>query len=100
MSSLKLFLHNNGTICIFLIIFMQKNYSNIYFNYYIFIYNILFLISNYKVVIAAYILEKAPNASEYEEFWESMEHVCSVASGNVCIKYTFTYNNESKYITL
>lgn len=51
-------------------------------------------------MIAAYILEKAPNASEYEEFWESMEHVCSVASGNVCIKYTFTYNNESKYITL
>ncbi|XP_071856934.1 uncharacterized protein [Bombus fervidus] len=38
--------------------------------------------------------EKAPNASEYEEFWKSTEHVCSVASGNVCIKYTFTYNNE------
>ncbi|KOC63573.1 hypothetical protein WH47_03075, partial [Habropoda laboriosa] len=37
------------------------------------------------------ITENLPNTTS---FWESKEHLCTAKSGNVCIKYTFIYNND------
>ncbi|CAK9807267.1 hypothetical protein ANTPLA_LOCUS5280 [Anthophora plagiata] len=37
------------------------------------------------------ISENPPNTTEY---WLTDQKLCTVKSGNVCIKYTFTYNND------
>lgn len=50
-----------------------------------------------KVTEMMKILDHPQNTSV---IWDSEDatKMCTLVSGNVCLKYTFTYNNDSKYI--
>ncbi|KAK1119703.1 hypothetical protein K0M31_013122 [Melipona bicolor] len=38
--------------------------------------------------------DEPPSLVDYEEYWNSKKYLCSAATGDVCIKYTFSYNND------